>query len=417
MKMKISYHLIPLLIYTFLFTFSTCHLHSHEEGHDHSHGEEGHSHAHSHGGHGHDHSMRADLREDGKIVLTQEQMETMSIALGDFTSMKINDFIPTTGMLDLPPNAYASINAKASGFITNSIKLLEGAYIKKGTVIATLENPEFIREQQHYFELTAELVYLYQEIDRQNKLVQANAGVIKNIQQLQSQINVKKVTQKGIAKRLKYIGINVNGLSADLMRESIPIIATHSGYITAIDMHDGQYVTPGEELIEIVDNSHLHLDLAVFEKDIANLKRGQKISYTVPALGPAIYDGDVHLISKEFNLENKTVNVHGHLATKIPTFIKDLFVDAKIWLNDATVQALPERAIVHEGDATYIYYAKNQLDEGTEFESIPVVTGQTDDGFTSVKLIEELPEGARIVTDGAYFVFAQSKAGELEHSH
>jgi len=49
-----------------------------------------------------------------------------------------------------------------------------------------------------------------------------------------------------------------------------------------------------------------------------------------------------------------------------------------------------------------------------KFEKIMVIPGITDNGFTSVKLIDEIPEGMKIVTDGAYYVYAQSKAGELE---
>ena len=52
-----------------------------------------------------------------------------------------------------------------------------------------------------------------------------------------------------------------------------------------------------------------------------------------------------------------------------------------------------------------------------KFEKIMVIPGVTDKGFTAVKLINSIPDGMKIVTDGAYYVYAQSKAGELEHEH
>ncbi len=178
------------------------------------------------------------------------------------------------------------------------------------------------------------------------------------------------------------------------------------------------YVTPEMELMEIVDEKHLHLELDIFEKDIANIKEEQPISYTVPALGNNIYEGEVHIIGKEFNTDNKTVRIHGHLENDRPKFIKDLFVEAKIWLNDQTVQALPEKAIIKDGASSYIYVANDQTDEDEiKFEAIRVVQGTTDNGFTSVKLIDAIPDEMKIVTGGAYYVFAQSKAGELEHEH
>ena len=170
--------------------------------------------------------------------------------------------------------------------------------------------------------------------------------------------------------------------------------------------------------MEIVNENHLHLELDVFEKDIAHVVEGQKISYTVPALGNTVYDGEVHILGKEFNTENKTVRIHGHLEKIRPRFIKDLFIEAKIWLNDQTVMALPEKAIIKDGAASYIYVTNNLIEgEEIKFEKVMVIPGTSDKVFTEVKLIDHIPDNMKIVTAGAYYVYAQSKAGALEHKH
>lgn len=384
--------------------------HSEEDGHNHGAAKEEHSEDDGHG-HGEEH-------EEGEIHLTKEQIKTMNIKFGDFSKIKINDYVSATGTLGLPPNALTSVSAKASGFIKNSNKYVEGSYVKKGIIMAYLENPEFIQHQQEYLEIAAELVFDQQELARQKTLVESNAGIEKNVQKFQSEVNRKTATLKGIAKQLAYLGINVTDLSPDNIVERIPIYSPMAGYITSIKMHNGMYVTPELELMEIVNENHLHLELDVFENDIANIKEEQQISYTVPALGNQVYKGEVHIIGKEFNTENKTVRIHGHLEKERPKFIKDLFVEAKIWLNDQTVQALPEKAIIKDGASSYIYVANDQTEEEElKFEQIMVIPSTTDKGFTAVKLINEIPEGMKIVTDGAYYVYAQSKAGELEHEH
>jgi len=52
------------------------------------------------------------------------------------------------------------------------------------------------------------------------------------------------------------------------------------------------------------------------------------------------------VIGKEFNSDAKTVRVHGHVSGEKPPFIKDLFINAKIWLSDETATALPEKSII-----------------------------------------------------------------------
>ncbi len=380
----------------------------HTEGDGHNHGDE--AEAGAHAGEGE--------HQEGEIHLTPEQIKTMNIQFGGVSQIKINDFVSATGTLGLPPNALTSVSAKASGFIKDSKKYVEGMYVKKGVVMAYLENPEFIQHQREYLETGAELTYLRQELERQQKLVEASAGVEKNLQKLQSEVGVKTATLKGIGKQLAYLGINVSALSPDNIVERIAIVAPMTGYITSIKMHNGMYVTPELELMEIVNEDHLHLELDVFEKDIAQVKEGQQISYTVPALGNTVFEGEVNIIGKEFNTRNKTVRIHGHLEKVRPKFIKDLFIEAKIWLTDQTVEAVPEKAIIKDGASSYVYVANDQQGgDEVKFEKLRVVAGVTDKGFTSVKLIDPVPDGMKIVTEGAYFVYAQSKAGELEHEH
>jgi len=384
----------------------------HTEGDGHNHGGESSEHSED-DGHGGEEGL-----EEGEIHLTAEQIKTMNIQFGGVSQIKINDFVSATGTLGLPPNALTSVSAKASGFIKDSKKYVEGMYVKKGVVMAYLENPEFIQHQREYLETAAELTYLRQELERQQSLVEANAGVEKNLQKLQSEVGVKTATLKGIGKQLAYLGINVSGLSPDNIVERIAIVAPMTGYITSIKMHDGMYVTPELELMEIVNEGHLHLELDVFEKDIAQLKEGQRISYSVPALGNSVYEGEVNIIGKEFNTGNKTVRIHGHLEKVRPRFIKDLFIEAKIWLTDQTVEAVPEKAIIKDGASSYIYVTNDQQGgDEVKFEKVMVIPGITDKGFTSVKLIDPVPDGMEIVTEGAFFVYAQSKAGELKHEH
>lgn len=390
--------------------------HNHDEGHDHDHDTKAVNHD-AHNDHD-DHGHEGEHHEEGEIHLSKAQVETMKITFGDFSEIKINDFVKTTGTLGLPPNAFSGVSAKASGFIKGTNKYVEGSYIKQGVVMAYVENPDFIQQQREYLEIQAELTYLNQELIRQQELLEANAGIIKNVQQLQSQVNMKTATIKGLAKQMAYLGISVENLTPDNIVERIAIISPMAGYITTINMHNGMYVTPQMELMEIVNENHLHLELDVFEKDIAKVKEHQKVSYTVPALGSQVYEGEVHVIGKEFNTANKTVRVHGHLEKVRPNFIKDLFIEAKIWLNDQTVQALPEQAVIKDGASSYIFITPKEM-EGEEyhFEKVRVLPGTSDNGFVAIQLIDQILDGMLIVTDGAYYVYAQSIVGELEHSH
>lgn len=409
--MKTIKYITPILA-LLLIVFSSC-SHDHEEGDGHDHTEEINVHSDDDG---HDHGEE-EHHEEG-LHLTKEQAKTIGLEFGSLSSIKVNDFVKATGTLGIPPNAYYSVSSKANGIIVGTKKLVEGNYIEKGAIIAYLENPDFISTQQEYLEAIAQLELKQYDVERQKSLVESNAGITKNLQSAEADVAILEARTKGLAKQLSFLGISTSNLTPSTIRQQIAIIAPMSGFISKINFHNGMYAQSSESLMDIISSQHIHLELDVFEKDIVNIKEGQKINYSVPALGQTIYFGVVEVIGKEFNINSKTVRIHGHLDNPTPTFLKDLFINAKIYLNDIESEALPEEAIIRDGTNSFIYVAdENENDKEIEFEKISVVTGATENGFTSVKLIDTIPEGMEIVTKGAYYVYAQSKAGELEHEH
>ena len=411
--------LISIVLIAFLFS---CGEEESHEGHDHNKKvkeiKSDHGHDHGSDAHAHNEPTLANDHDEETLHLTKEQMETIGLEFGDFTSMKVNDFVKSTGTLGIPPNAYSSVTPKAPGIIKGNKKYIEGNYIKKGEVIGYIENQNFILKQQEYLEAKAQLTLKKLNLERQINLVKSNAGVTKNREIAQAEFDIANAKANGLSKQLSYLGISTYQLTATNIKQQIPIYAPMSGFITTIDMHNGMYAEPTKSLMEIISDKHLHLELDVFEKDIAIVKKGHKISYSVPALGNKIYEGEVSIIGKEFDTRSKTIRVHGHLEGEKPQFLKDLFINAKIWLNDNTSDALPEKAIIKDGANSLLFVGKdNPKSKETNFTVIRVITGATNNGYTAVKLLDEIPKGMKVVTKGAYYVYAQSMAGELEHEH
>ena len=254
--------------------------HKHTEGDGHNHGSEETTHSDDDG---HNHGVE-EHQEEG-LHLSKAQAETIGLEFGSLSSIKVNDFVKATGSLGLPPNAYSSVSAKTNGIIRGTKKFVEGNYIKKGAVIAYLENADLIVTQQDYLEAQAQLHLKRLEVERQNTLVESNAGVTKNLQNAQAEVSVLEAKTQGLAKQLSFLGISTSNLSPSNIQQQIAIVAPMSGYISKINFHNGMYAQSSVSLMDIISSEHLHLELDVFEKDIANIKT---VSYTHLTL-PTIY--------------------------------------------------------------------------------------------------------------------------------
>ena len=74
--------------------------------------------------------------------------------------------------------------------------------------------------------------------------------------------------------------------------------------------------------------------------------------------------------------------------------------------------------MITDGATSFIFVASDdQNAEEIEFEKLSIIPGSTSDGYTAIKLVDPIPAGMKIVTEGAYYIYAQSKVGELAHEH
>lgn len=356
--------------------------------------------------------------DDHATTLTQEQFKAMKIALGDLEKGQQDGYVSATGMLSVPSTAYTIVNAKTKGYLSTTHYYIPGDLVKAGTVIARIEEPALIQLQQQYLEAKASLTYAEQELKRQNDLLAADAGIEKQQQVAATAVAKGKAQVSSLGKQLAFLGIDVASLSPDQLVSSVPIVAPATGYVTRAMLRNGEYVTPDMPLLELLATSHIHLELDVFERDLARVQVGEKITYQAPALGQETYKGEVHVISKTFDAVNKTVRIHGHLEGKQPAFVDGAFVQAKIWHDTQLVDMLPDEAVVRSGQENYIYVTQSQPDAAAfTFEKVAVSVGNSLDGRVVVTPFRALKPNERIVVKGTYYVDAASKAGELEHDH
>ncbi len=362
-------------------------------------------------------AVRVNAAGADDIYLTTDQIRAMGIEFGNLTLVKVNGYLDATGTLGLPPSAHITLGTRTAGFLREVSNYVEGDYVRKGTLLGYLESSALIDEQQAYLETAAELSFLQQELERQEALLLADAGILKTVQRLRSEVALKSATLAGGRERLEYVGIHLTNLTPTNLTRRIPLVAPQSGYITALTMHDGLYVQPDSQLLELVKDNLLYLELNVFESGIARIEQGQRVTYRLPAFGNERFEAEVNVIGKQFNSDTKTVLVHANLSGRQPPFIQDLFVEGRIWLSDETMPALPEDAIVRDGELSYVFVTSADttagVGEGVSFEKLTVNPGATENGLTAVQLSEPLPAGMRIVTKGAYYVYAQAQSGKV----
>ena len=218
---------------------------------------------------------------EGEIRLTRAQFEAGNMKVGKAEKRMFSENVRATGTIDVPPQNRAEITAIIGGFITN-IPLLVGDAVSRGDLLVVLENTEYIKMQQEYLEIAERMDYLRADFERQEKLYDERITSEKNYLRAKSEFNQMQARLAGMEKQLSLLGISTSRVKNREFTSKITLRAPFSGTVTRVDVSRGTYVNPSDIIMEIIDPSHKHLELIVFEKDIMKLEAGQPVRFKVP---------------------------------------------------------------------------------------------------------------------------------------
>ena len=352
-----------------------------------------------------------------KIALLLTQLEVMDVELGAIKQVNLGASLKVNGQLELPPQNMASVSAIIGGRV-KSVAVIEGDYVKKGQVIARLNNPEFITMQREYLSAKSNISFLEKDYKRKEELLKDGIMSTKSFQQAEAEYLVAKSTLNATKSTLQLMGINVSLLDTGEIVSSVPVVAPIKGYIQNIEINIGKFVAPEQEMFEIVDNEHLHLGLKVFEKDIDKAKVGQKITFSLTTRPDKIYEAEIFALGKAFDIETRAVKVHAKMIGNYQGLLTGMFVEARIAIDNKEVNALPDEAFINEKGLDYIFIQLEKDKEDIELERIQVNKGISDLGFSEVIFLSHNPKDAIVVVKGAYYVNAELNKGEFEeHEH
>lgn len=217
--------------------------------------------------------------------------------------------ITATGSIILHAQDIAEVTSLMSG-VVKTITVHLGDHVRKGQVVATIENTDVVSVQREYFTASEEAKSARIEMDRQQMLADNGAGIRKNLQQAKTQYQIAQSTMTGLARQLAQMGISAAAVAKGQFTSVFPLRAPISGTVAQINTTLGGYADMQTPLMEIQDNSEVECDLNVFEKDLAKVKVGQQVGITLPNQPGVKLTGRVYGINDSFNEGTKTVSVH-----------------------------------------------------------------------------------------------------------
>lgn len=402
--MKI-YKTLLLLLTTGLF-MASCGGADDHAGHDH--GESGHE---ENGEHGEEH--------EGEVHFSEQQFLSLEMQVDTLKFRNINSYVQANGQLEVPPQNEAIVTA-VIGSNVKSIKVIEGDKVRKGQVLAYLSHPDLIAIQTEYGVNWNQLEYLKADYERKKKLYEDNVGSGRELQKAKSEYFSMKSRVLGDESTLRLLGINPKKVQEGTISNLVAVTSPINGHIRTVEVKTGQFIQPEKEMFEIVNIDHIHADLMVFEKDMHKVKEGQIVKFTLESVPGKELKAKIYSVGKAFEQDPKAIHLHAEIENKEGLLIPGMYINGHIITEDVQTYALPESAVVKEGGKYYIFTAKKEQDNGeTEwaFQPLEVNVGGIDNGWIEIKPLQDLSDGLLVANNNAYYLMAEMKKSETEHSH
>lgn len=353
--------------------------------------------------------IKTQSAEPATVFLTDEQVKAAGVVIGTIEMKNLTTSIRVNGTLAVPNQNKALITSVAGG-ILRTLQIQPGDFVKKGQVVGTIANTELSGIQQQLISVNAQIRFAEQEQKRQEELVAGNAAPLKNLQKVQAELNGLKAQRSALQKHLSALGVPVSG---DIS-STLSIMAPISGTISEISAKIGSNIDANAAIAQITNNSDLHLDLFVYEKDLPKVAPGQTIHFTLTNNPGKEYDAKIYSIGTAFVNETKAVPVHARVINEKTGLIEGMSVTASISLGQNVYPAVPDEAIVSNDGKDYIFIVSDKKtseakdgNKGELFERIQIVKGASDVGYTQIQPIVTLPNDTKVAVKGAFFLMAK----------
>ncbi len=313
------------------------------------------------------------------------------VSVEDIKLKSIEEFINTTGTAF--PKGEIELKSKIIAYYfleknpqTGRVWQL-GDKVKKGTLIARLEDQEYVNSiQLESKELNLELSE--SEMKKQESLYEKGGVTLKDMK----------------TSAYNYVNAKTSVQTARLQLEKTRIVAPIDGVIVDLPYYtQGTQIETGKTIAKVMDYQVMYMDVQLPEKYISVIKPGQLVKLTNYTIPEDTIVGNITQLSPAINADTRTFK--GNISINNPNLLlrPGMFVKADIITSHKdSVIVIPKSIILSRQRGKTVFI----IDRGVAAERI-IETGL--ENLTEVEVTRGLVKNERVVTSGFETLSNRSK--------
>lgn len=313
-----------------------------------------------------------------QIQLSAEQIKLGNIKADTVGKGTIGDKLIFTGTLNFNQNELSSVTARVEGRVDRLYFKNVGDYVQKGDKLYDIYSEQLNNAKQEYINA------LQQQNSIGNSLINYGALV---------ESAKKKLSLWGITNE------QINKLAQSKQPSThTTFYSTETGYITSLNIKEGDYVMEGGSVVELANLSTLWAEAQVYTTQMSSIREHKNVSVEIPGLNNQTINGTIDFINPEINPDTRinlvrvTIqNKNNQLHPGMPVYI----IADNQQHNSIT---LPANAVLTDSKGSTVWVQTKPGD----YEIRMVQTGITNNN--EIEITSGLTAGDVVVTSGAYLL-------------
>ena len=309
-------------------------------------------------------------------------------------------------------NRYADITPRVTGFL-REVRADLGMTVKQGDVLAVVDSADVSGVKAQY--LTAQAAESLAQVtyDRIKSLSQSGAVPAKSELESLTALNQAKASMRDAEQKLRNYGFDEARLARILKendtKSSLNIVAPLDGVVVVRHAVRGEPVQATTPIFAIADTSRMWLWIDVYESDIAAVKPGQEVAFTISGNDIPPFAGTLNWVGTEVNQQTRTTRVRAELANPDGRLRANQFGQAEIQVGEEHRAVIVPKGAVQRKDNVDVVFLPEE--EGV-YRPQRVMTKPTDRGDV-LEVAWGLKPGQRVVTKGAFLLKTEIMKGAI----
>jgi len=263
-------------------------------------------------------------------------------------------------------------------------------------------------------------------IDFGIRVAEAGPGVIREELRLPGEIRMNENAVAHVGPRFSSVVTAIHRRLGDTVRKGdvlavmeanetlrpFDLVAPIDGTVVEFHLTLGESVDAGEYAYIIADTSTVWADLSVYQRDLALIRKGQRVSISAGHNFPRV-DGEIIYLGPVVSETTRTGLARAVLDNSAGALRPGMFIVGDVVLDEIDVSvAVPLTAIQTMNDTTVVFVVS---EDGDGFEPREVVVGHRDSDHAEIR--RGLLAGDRYVAEGGFFLKADAQKENFGDGH